>query len=1039
MLGGAIRKLMGARNVQPAGYVDIVDGQRIVGWAWNPQSPLAQIAVEFVGDGRVVHETGAEMFRQDLLDAGIGNGCFGFDTHLPEAALGVDLVARVKQTGKPLENCPFRASRDTRVVGGKALVEVRYEEICARVTDDLQATRPPAAGDGPLISILTPVYNVAEVWLQRAVESVQRQSYRNWQLCLVDDASTDSRVRDTIARLAQAEPRITSKFREANGGIAAATNSALLLAHGEYVALLDNDDMLTCNALEEMVKAIKENDAPDYLYSDECLIDEEDRAIRLFPKPDWSPLLMLNCMYTGHFSVYRKSIVESVGGFRSDYDFSQDYDLMLRVMERTSRIVHVEEYLYGWRMIAGSAAADGKPEARLSNIAALQAAVDRRGWNGKAIPLPSCNRVVRPSSAAGVRVSIVIPSDNADNIAASVESIRAKSTYADYEIVVVTNSKLISINRDRFERSGITWAPYDRPYNFSDKCNVGAGIASGSYLFFYNDDVRVITPDWIEVLLEYLTLPGVGAVSPKLLYENGLIQHAGMLTGVRRLVGTTFHCLPADTSSHFNFAQSVREVSLLSGALLGMPLDLFHRLGGFDAVSTPISHSDVDLCLRVQEAEHVCVYVPHASLTHIGHFSLGEVERKKEAKPHRKDKSDIFLLRRFGKAVARDKYFPQAMRDVAYGDSQEPFSVYPGTPHPHDGEDALILTHDLSRTGAPKVAVDVASMLKEQGQFVVVVSPEDGPHRQTLEDMGITVIIDPLSLQAHPHFMDFAKNFDKVIANTALWWRAIVPLQKFTTVYWYIHETDLLDHIASSLPEFAPAVADATGLWAGSEYSAERLRVLGGRASVLEYGVDDVVAGPDAQSVTIGLFGSFEPRKGQDLAVLGLQKVAEPLRRRVRLKLMGRTLNTGFWEAVQAIAADVEEVEFGGETSYRGYFSEFRNADIIIVPSRADTLPLVSLDALMFGKPLICSRTTGTSMYLVHGESALILEHNSPDEIAEMITLLLSDPTVGERIGNGGRGVFERFFTRSAFKGRMIKALGGEGNRLEFGASCASL
>jgi O-antigen biosynthesis protein len=1025
-------------GAQPAGYLDSVEGHRVTGWAWNPRDPLSTVTVEFLVDGRSVFEAKADKYRSDLVDAGVGDGHLGFDVVLPAIAEGVNgtIIARVKSTRAILENCPFNVG--STGTASTSILETRYLELCKEVSADFQAIRRPFFIDGPQISILTPVYNVAEVWLRRAVESVMRQSYGNWQLCLVDDSSTMPSVREAMIKLAQDEPRISTVFRDVNGGIAAATNSALLAATGEYVALLDNDDMLTCNALEEMVSAILANSSADYFYSDECMIDEQDQVMRLFAKPDWSPLLMLNCMYTGHLSVYRKSFVERLGAFRSDFDFSQDYDLALRAMERTSQIVHVEKYLYGWRMIATSAAADGKPEARISNIAALQAAIDRRGWDGKAVPLPACNRVIRTSSSLGVRVSIIIPSDNAGNIEKTVHSIREKSSFFDYEIIVVTNSALIRENQERFEGRNLIWANYDKPYNFSDKCNHGASLASGAYVFFFNDDVRVISNDWIEILLEYLTLPGVGAASPKLLYENGLIQHAGMITGVRRLVGTAFHCLPADTSSHFNFAQSVREVTLLSGALLCMSRELFLALGGFNSISTPIAHSDVDLCLRINEAGYRCVYVSHAQLTHIGHHSLAETEAKAKAKAHQKDKADIFLLKRHGEALARDRYFTRAMRDIAYSDSQELFSLFPGIPNESAGNDVLILTHDLTSSGAPKVALDIASMLSRSGSYVVVVSPEDGALRREYEDLGITVIIDPLAIHGHSGFVDLAKNFDIVIANTAVCWRSICALQQFTKVYWYIHETNLLHDLAQSAPEFSHTIANAPVLWAGSEHSAEALRQLGGTPVILEYGVDDLDEAIGGGVITIALLGSFEPRKGQDLAVLGMLEVDRELRRRARLKIAGRTLDKSFREAVEAMSSGFDDIEFGGELTYRSYLAELQQADIVIIPSRSDTLPLVSLDTLMLSKPLICSNTTGTANYLVHGESALILQHNSPSEIAEMLTALIEDPVLRRKIGQGGRQVFERFFSRSAFERRILGAMNLESSQLSGAQICAS-
>ncbi|MFD1104201.1 glycosyltransferase [Sphingobium olei] len=870
---------------------------------------------------------------------------------------------------------------------------------------------------GPEISILVPVYNVPVIWLRQMVESVQHQTYDRWQLCIVDDCSTSAELRELLLELQAWDKRIQVVMREANGGISAASNDCLALATGEYVALLDNDDMLTNDALEEMARAIIHNDKPDWLYSDEFKIDEENNVSDLFAKPDWSPSMLFNYMYTGHLTLYKKSIVEAVGGFRSVYDFSQDYDLALRISEKDVRVVHVEKYLYAWRMIATSAASGGKPTARISNIAALQDAVDRRGWNGTATPLPTANRIVRHVSH-DVKVSIVIPSDNERNIKASINSILENTTYVNYNIVVVTNSGIVSNLKPGFSSNKVNWANYDKPFNFSDKCNAGAMASDGEYVIFFNDDVRVITPDWIQGLLEYVTLPGVGAVGPKLLYENGLIQHGGMATGMRRLVGTAFHCYPDNSSVHFNFAQCVRDVSILCGALIAMPAKLFWDIGGFDAVNAPIGHSDVDLCFRVREAGFRCVYTPYAKLVHIGHVSIGEEEAVKKA--FKRDKSEVFLLKRWCEYVARDPYFTPAMRSLTYMDSPENFQVFPGSGSAGK-DDVLILSHDLTSSGAPKVAYDLALLMQSEGYFVTVVSPVDGPYRSKLVSHGITVIIDELILTGHESSMVLARSFDFVIANTIVCWQSVAELAKTTPTFLYSHETELVHHFADIYPDFLDAVRSATQIWSGSQHAADALAYYGLKPHIVEYGVDDITAAEGNPAIRIAVFGSIEPRKGQDLAILGMGDVAPEIRSKARLDLFGRTLAVGYHHQLEVMAAGIKQVHFGGELAYDEYRKALSDTDIILVCSRDDTLPLVSLDSLALGKALICSATTGTSRYLQHEESALILKHNSPQEIADAISRLIDDAELRQKIGVGARSVFEEYFTYDAFSKRIFK------------------
>ncbi len=955
---------------------------------------------------------------------------YGFDIHISLSAAPSGALLAVRASGDTVTFDRTVVPFDTTGIHVPVSpLDIRREEWLRDIEFRMVEELPSSGLVGPLVSILTPVYNVADIWLRRMVESVCRQTYTNWELCLVDDGSPDAeRIRALLAEMKARDPRIRVMFREENGGISAATNDAVAMARGEFVALLDNDDMLTCDALEHMVGAVVENDAPDWIYSDECRIDEDEKASAIFAKPDWSPLMMLNYHYTGHLTMYRTEVVRKIGGFRTKFDFSQDYDLALRLAEviPAGKIVHVERVLYGWRTIEGSSAADGKPEGRITNIAALQDAVDRRGWGGIAVPLPTANRVVREVGSDGPLVTIVIPSDNATNIELSIRSILDHTSYARYEVIVVTNSKIVDALRGMFSDKRVIWARYDKVFNFSDKCNVGAEAGSGDYVVCFNDDVRVQSTDWIEVILEVLTLPGVGVVGPKLLYEDGLIQHAGMATGVRRLVGTAFHTYPADTGVHFNFAQCVREVSLICGALLAMPMKLYREIGGYDAENAPINHSDVDLCFRVREAGYSCVYTPHATLIHIGHTSLA-VEDAKEAvaKVRKKNKADPMMIGRFPKMVARDPYFTTSLRDLVYIDSVEPFTVYPGK-QIVSKKDAFIISHDLTRSGAPKVVVDMVQVLQADGYMVTVGSPYDGAYRDVLSAMGVTVIIDPLITSGHDASLDFVRNFDLCIVNTIVGWRAVRALNDDMQVYWYTHETRLVEEFAANQPGFVEFLETAKlNVWAGSEESAAYLRRYGADPQIMEYGADDITSTVVELQTSISVFGTFEPRKGQDLAVLSFQLLSEEQRKNVVLKFFGRVNDEHFRRETVRLARGSHQIEFHGELNYERYREELERADIVFIPSRDDTLPLVSLDALALGKPLLLSRATGTSSYVVDGASAFVADHPETSMMAAKMAQLLGDPALRAKVAEGGRAVFARQFTRSAFRDRLIKRVEG--------------
>ncbi|HWR89600.1 MAG TPA: glycosyltransferase, partial [Dissulfurispiraceae bacterium] len=502
----------------------------------------------------------------------------------------------------------------------------------------------------PTISVMTPVYNVDPKWLRRCIDSVISQAYGNWELCIYDDASTNDGTLSLLKTMTGHDGRIKVVLGKENLGIAGATNEALAMATGEFIALLDNDDELSPDALYEVAALLNRQPDLDLIYSDEDRIVEtaegEQRRYDPFFKPDWDPHLLFASMYTGHLSVYRKSIVEAVGGFRRAYDYSQDYDLALRVTERTNRIGHIRKVLYHWRAIPGSAAAGGKDFARTSNIGALTSAVQRRGYDAEVLEYPFANRVKFRIKNPPF-VSVIIPTDNRTNVLSCIDLLLRHTGYPNYEVVVVTNSPLGGEIKQTYSHDHrIRICPFDQPFNFSLKCNRGAEFASGEYLLFLNDDVEATHESWIEDMVGVFGKGNVGGVSPKLYYENDTIQFAGMVTGVRRLVGTAFHCQPKDSGMYFNLIQSERNVSLLSGACLLMAKTLFTDVGGFDAVNTPVMHSDIDLCFKLLDRGYELIYTPFASLRHIGHLSLRETDKQEHRK--KRDTVDLHVLKKWG-------------------------------------------------------------------------------------------------------------------------------------------------------------------------------------------------------------------------------------------------------------------------------------------------------------------------------------------------------------------------------------------------------
>lgn len=492
----------------------------------------------------------------------------------------------------------------------------------------------------PTISIVMPVYNVDPKWLSLCVESVQAQYYPKWELCICDDGSTSKATKEALKSYVDSDPRIKITFSDKNSGIAGATNQALDLATGEFIGLLDNDDELAPEALYEVVKLLQEHKEADMIYSDEDKLEEDGTRTEPFFKPDWSPEYFLSCMYTSHFGVYRRSLVEQVGRFRSAYDKSQDYDLALRVVERTKSIFHIPKILYHWRKIATSTASSTSAKNMTDGPAkrALEDYVQRNNLQAEVLvdPVTSYHRVKYTIQGEPL-VSILIPTNGKiaktdkgemNLLKNCLESVWQKTTYPNYEVVVAHNGNLTPDTftwlqeQAKIHRVTILHYTYQEPFNFANKMNFIAKHAKGEHLLILNDDIEVISPEWMTAMLEFSQQPEVGVVGAKLFYPDGRIQHAGVVMGIGGGASHIFTGKPKNYPGYFSSAKVIKNYSVVTGACAMTKRKLFEEIGGFDE-KFRIDYNDVDYCLRIRAKGLRVVYTPYAELFHHESTSLG--------------------------------------------------------------------------------------------------------------------------------------------------------------------------------------------------------------------------------------------------------------------------------------------------------------------------------------------------------------------------------------------------------------------------------
>lgn len=508
----------------------------------------------------------------------------------------------------------------------------------------------------PVISIVMPVYNVAEEYLVKAIASVKQQSYSRWELCLCDDASTMPYIRPLLQKYAKEDPRIRVVYRNKNGGIVKASNDALKIAQGAYVGLLDNDDELAPDALFEVVKALQEN-RYDLLYSDEDKLDMEGRRCEPFFKPDWSPDLLLSINYVSHFGVYRRKILSDIGGFREGFDGSQDYDLVLRFTEKTTSIRHITKILYHWRKIPGSTAENiqFKPYAMDSAKKALADALRRRHIEGEVTDgiWTGSYRVKRAIKAQPL-VSIIIPfRDKKDVLETCLRSIFAKTTYPNYEILLVDNQSEMYETREYLKslqgNEKVRILSYNKPFNYAAINNFAEKEANGEVLILLNNDTEVISPNWIEAMMEHAQRPEVGAVGAKLLYPNNTLQHAGVLVGVGGIANSAFYRHNNNDHGYFGQVDLIKNYSAVTAACVMVRKDVYGEMGGLDEQNLAVTFNDVDFCLRLREKGYLVIYTPYATLYHHESLSRGYDVNMKEIE---------YMQKKYGEFIRKgDPYY----------------------------------------------------------------------------------------------------------------------------------------------------------------------------------------------------------------------------------------------------------------------------------------------------------------------------------------------------------------------------------------------
>ena len=518
----------------------------------------------------------------------------------------------------------------------------------------------------PLVSVVMPTYNSPLHFLAQAIESVQAQVYPHWELCIADDASTNPEVQAFLKEAAQKDTRISIVLRSQNGHISESSNSALEIAKGEWVALLDHDDLLHPMALYELVNTLQSHPEAQIVFSDEDKIDEKGQRFGPYFKTDYNPELMWAQNMISHLGCYKKSTLDAIGGFRKGFEGSQDYDLALRVIQRSKphQIVHIPRVLYHWRAIIGSTALapNEKPYAETASRKALVehlAALQIPAGVEPAPDLSYMNRVRPLLQKPDPLISLLIPTkDGIDLLKQCIQSVQQKSSYKFYEILLVNNNSLLAESQiyfDQLKREGIRVLDYPHPFNFSAINNFAAREARGEYLCLMNNDIEVQSSSWMEEMLSFAQLDHAGAVGARLWYpgHQGL-QHGGVIIGLGGVAGHAHVGLKKNEKGYFGRAVLHHRCSAVTAACLMIKKSTYFAVGGMDE-QIAVAFNDVDFCLRLGDAGYHCVYTPSAELIH--HESATRGDDLSDENLNRFMGEEAFMKARWGERLNHDPFF----------------------------------------------------------------------------------------------------------------------------------------------------------------------------------------------------------------------------------------------------------------------------------------------------------------------------------------------------------------------------------------------
>jgi GT2 family glycosyltransferase len=913
--------------------------------------------------------------------------------------------------------------------------------------DDLQVAQRLALFHEPmpLISVIMPVFDPPPDHLEAAIRSVARQVYPEWELCIADDCSRDPRIRKILTEWSSREPRVRVAFRTENGNISRCTNDAAALATGEYLAFLDNDDELTPDALAEVAMHLGRHPATDVLYSDDDKMTVEGRRYDPQFKPGWSPELLLSYMYLSHLLVVRRSIYVEIGGMRTGFEGSQDYDFALRATERARRVGHLPYVLYHWRAAPGSTATSGgaKPASFDAARRAIQEAFDRRGVPAR-VEQPrwaiqgSVGIFTHEFADDGPSVAILIPTRNRHRqLKACIDSLR-KTTYRDYRVMVLDNGSTdpdtcAYLSQLAVDVVAVTCS--EGRFNFAEVMNQGARLAAEDFVLLLNDDTEVIDGRWLSRMVGYGRLPGVGTVGARLLYPDRRVQHAGVVHGYHHgLAGHAFKLAPEWDNGYLSYARVTRNYSAVTAACMLTPRALFLEAGGLDEATFGVAYNDADYCYRLLDRGYRSVYCPGAELLHHEGASRGFNDDPREPAAFRRKYAQF-----------QDPYYSPnlSLQDERF--RVQPRRLVRSAPPVRR---VACFTNALDFTGAPLHQFELARGLRPLGCHASVVhSIADGPLSTWYADLGIETIgrDHPLALvngdldrydAAIEDQATLLKTLavDVVYANTLETFYAVDAARRAgIPAVWNVHESEpwqtYFDRFGSGVanralncfayPYRVVFVSDATRDRYLSLNCQHNFAVIHNGLDLARLQLGGGAAGRQASRASLGitdadvvvlLLGTVCERKGQLDLALAVRALPPDVSGVVRCFIVGdraSTYSAQLHAAVEAIDPSARcLVTIVPETPDTALY--YQAADIFVCTSRVESFPRVILEAMAYGLPIVTTPVFGITEQVNEGVNGLHYPPGDHQALAQALSTLVRQPELRAAMARRSTHVLNR-------------------------------